>query len=419
MSMDGLTYAPDSSNGDSAAPHPDRSTLLAWWRLRSISGVGNIALNEIRSRLTNAEALSQCSPRDLIQLGLKPEQADRWHNDAALSRGFEILEDWCQHPNQGLLLAGTAGYPESLNILRDAPIFLWYRGNLSALKQPAIAMVGSRGATAGALDWTIETAAELASAGMAVVSGLALGIDGAAHRGAVSTGATIAVMGTGPDIIYPAKHRSLAASIVEHGLLLSEFSPGTKAQARHFPSRNRIISGLSSATLVVEAGIKSGTMITARMAADQGRDVLAVPGALGNPLSRGPHQLIREGALLVENAQQILEATLSTSMAFQQPHQQPHQKQQQQLPGHIPQQPALTGFTDTAENPSHAQSTNDPATSGAEAPELLTHIDFNPTPVDVIALRSARPISELLGELLMLELEGWVLQAPGGYCRVR
>ncbi|MEC9409516.1 MAG: DNA-processing protein DprA, partial [Pseudomonadota bacterium] len=210
--MDGLTYAPDSSNGDSAAPHPDRSTLLAWWRLRSISGVGNIALNEIRSRLTNPEALSQCSPRDLIQLGLKPEQADRWHNDAALSRGFEILEDWCQHPNQGLLLAGTAGYPESLNILRDAPIFLWYRGNLSALKQPAIAMVGSRGATAGALDWTIETAAELASAGMAVVSGLALGIDGAAHRGAVSTGATIAVMGTGPDIIYPAKHRSLAAS---------------------------------------------------------------------------------------------------------------------------------------------------------------------------------------------------------------
>ncbi|MEC9256035.1 MAG: DNA-processing protein DprA, partial [Pseudomonadota bacterium] len=360
-----------------------------------------------------------CSPRDLIQLGLKPEQADRWHNDAALSRGFEILEDWCQHPNQGVLLAGTAGYPESLNILRDAPIFLWYRGNLSALQQPAIAMVGSRGASASALEWTIDTAAELASAGMAVVSGLALGIDGAAHRGAVSTGATIAVMGTGPDIIYPAKHRSLAASIVEHGLLLSEFSPGTKAQARHFPSRNRIISGLSSATLVVEAGIKSGTMITARMAADQGRDVLAVPGALGNPLSRGPHQLIREGALLVENAQQILEATLSTSMAFQQPHQQPHQKQQQQLPGHIPQQPALTGFTDTAENPSHAQSTNDPATSGAEAPELLTHSDFNPTPVDVIALRSSRPISELLGELLMLELEGWLLQAPGGYCRVR
>jgi DNA processing protein len=318
------------------------------------------------------------------------------------------LEDWCQHPNQGVLLAGTAGYPESLNILRDAPIFLWYRGNLSTLQQPAIAMVGSRGASASALDWAIDTAAELASAGMVVVSGLALGIDGAAHRGAVSTGATIAVMGTGPDIIYPAKHRSLAASIVEYGLLLSEFSPGTKAQARHFPSRNRIISGLSSATLVVEAGIKSGTMITARMAADQGRDVLAVPGALGNPLSRGPHQLIREGALLVENAQQILEATLSTGMASQQP-----------LPEHIPQQPALTGFTDTAENPSHAQSTNDPATSGAEAPELLTHIDFNPTPVDVIALRSARPISELLGELLMLELEGWVLQAPGGYCRVR
>ena len=382
MSMDGLKNS------------PDRNTLLAWWRLRNITGVGNVALNDIRNQLADAKALTECSSADLTRFGLKPDQADRWQNDTSLNQGFEVLERWCQHPNQGVLLAGSADYPESLNVLRDAPIFLWYRGNLSALEQPAIAIVGSRGASAGALEWTLDTAAELASAGISVVSGLALGIDGAAHRGAVSAGATIAVMGTGPDIIYPAKHRSLAASIIEQGLLLSEFSPGTKAQARHFPSRNRIISGLSSATVVVEAGIKSGTMITARMAADQGRDVLAVPGALGNPLSRGPHQLIREGALLVETAQQILEATMTTIMPAQ--------------------QASLPGFTDNDNRT--ASATSAPV---SDAPDLLNHIDFNPTPVDVIALRSARPIPELLGELLMLELEGWLLQAPGGYCRAR
>ena len=160
MSMDGLKNS------------PDRNTLLAWWRLRNISGVGNVALNDIRNQLADAEALTECSSADLIRFGLKPDQADRWQNDASLNQGFEVLERWCQHPNQGVLLAGSADYPESLNVLRDAPIFLWYRGNLSALEQPAIAIVGSRGASAGALDWTLDTAAELASAGISVVSGL-------------------------------------------------------------------------------------------------------------------------------------------------------------------------------------------------------------------------------------------------------
>ncbi|MGB0502531.1 MAG: DNA-processing protein DprA, partial [Thalassolituus sp.] len=168
------------------------------------------------------------------------------------------------------------------------------------------------------------------------------------------------------------------------GLLLTEFAPGTKAQARHFPSRNRIISGLSIATLVVEAGIRSGTMITARMAADHGRDVFALPGAIANPMSKGPHQLIREGALLVESAKDILEA-LSLS---------------------------VNSPTSTADL--FDQNTDN---KPVDIPPLVTLVDYTPTAVDVIAIRSEYSIAELMPQLLQLELDGWLLQVPGGYCR--
>jgi DNA processing protein len=401
------------------------TVLLSWWRLRRVKGLGNITLNEVRHALASPHDLPDCTRNDLIGLGLPPDAVDAWLHDPSLSSGFDQLTQWCSVSGQGVLLAGTGAYPESLSALRDAPIFLWYRGNLNALRQQGIAMVGSRGATPGAIEWTQNTAAALAGSGITVVSGLALGIDGAAHLGAVQEGgATIAVMGTGPDIIYPARHRALADNIIHNGLLLSEFPPGTRAQARHFPSRNRIISGLSCATVVVEAGIKSGTMITARLAADQGRDVLAVPGALANPLSAGPHQLIREGAMLVENADQILD----TIMPLGQP----------SLPGMRPSYQgadysnlSFDNLTSDNLSPSAAalktQSSNtqspdiqSPVSSAPEElPDLLNHIDFNPTPIDVIALRSTRTIPELMGELLQLELDGWLQQAPGGYCRQR
>lgn len=411
------------------------TVLLSWWRLRRVKGLGNITLNEVRHALASPHDLPDCTRNDLIGLGLPPDAVDAWLHDPSLSSGFDQLTQWCSVPGQGVLLAGTGAYPEPLSALRDAPIFLWYRGNLNALNQQGIAMVGSRGATPGAIEWTQDNAAALAGSGITVVSGLALGIDGAAHLGAVQDGgATIAVMGTGPDIIYPAKHRALAGNIIHNGLLLSEFPPGTRAQARHFPSRNRIISGLSCATVVVEAGIKSGTMITARLAADQGRDVLAVPGALANPLSAGPHQLIREGAMLVENADQILD----TIMPLGQP----------SLPGMRPSyqgsaygnlssgnltsdnlSPSAAALKPQATNTqsSNTQSSNtqgpnkqSPASSAPEeVPDLLNHIDFNPTPIDIIALRSTRTIPELMGELLQLELDGWLQQAPGGYCRQR
>jgi DNA processing protein len=370
--------------------------LLAWWRLRRLSGIGNIALNDIRQNLASAHHLADQAPKqltdasldDLIRLGLPAAKAEQYFNDEALSAGFEALIEWCAVEHQGVLLAGIPPYPEALASLRDAPTLLWYRGDLNSLNAPMLAIVGSRGATPAALEWTRHAAASLAEAGLCIVSGLALGIDGAAHAGAVLSGqpsSTVAVMGTGPDLVYPARHRQLAQDIYHSGgLLLTEFAPGTKAQARHFPSRNRIISGLSVATLVVEAGIRSGTMITARMAADHGRDVFALPGAIANPMSKGPHQLIREGALLVESAKDILEAL--------------------SLPLHSPTSTADLFDQNTDNKP-------------VDIPPLVTLVDYTPTAVDVIAIRSEYSIAELMPQLLQLELDGWLLQVPGGYCR--
>lgn len=352
--------------------------LLAWWRLRRLPGVGTVTVNEIRAGLSSPADLLSLTESSLVAAGLSPQAAVAYFTDPGLSSGFERLQHWCTGEQQGVLLAGVTPYPQALSSLRDAPPLLWYQGDLSALNDPGLAIVGSRGATPAALEWTERVAAEVAAAGITVTSGLALGIDGAAHRGAVRTGRTIAVMATGPDRIYPARHQGLAREITRQGLLLTEFAPGTAPQARQFPSRNRIISGLCQAVLIVEAGIQSGSMITARLAADQGRDVLAMPGAVNNPLSAGPHQLIRDGALLVENSAQVLEA--------------------------------LGIFTSNGPVSSvHAQA----------VPVLVTLVDYSLTTTDVIGLRAQLPPAELMPQLMTLELDGWIQQIPGGYVRLR
>jgi len=398
--------------------------LYAWWRLRHLKGVGNIAINELLSRLSHPADLLSASADDLIAYGIAPALAHQWLTDASAlysgrsstdssdlalnpAHGFAALQAWrahAEHPDQGVLFVGDPNYPPALASLRDAPTFLWYRGQLECLNKPMLAMVGSRGATPAALEWTRQQACLLAEAGVTVVSGLALGVDGAAHQGALMnpnvSAATIAVMGTGADIIYPSRHRPLGDEIAQRGLLLTEFSPGTGAQSRHFPSRNRIISGLCQATLIVEANLRSGTMITARMAADQGRDVLVLPGAVANPLARGPHQLIREGATLVENASDILEV-MQTAPMPQSTHVQGIAKPKAEIPTQLAIETTAT----------------EPATT--EPPQLVSMIDFHVTPVDVIALRSGQAIASLLPALLQLELDGWIEQAPGGYCRKR
>ncbi|GGY49734.1 DNA processing protein DprA [Bacterioplanes sanyensis] len=356
--------------------------LLAWWRLRRLPRLGNTSLNELRQQLSDPRDLAQLSGEDLVQFGVNAQLAQRWCTDASLSQGFEKLQQWRQHSDGGVLLAGTPPYPEPLAALTDAPIILYYRGQLEALQQPAVAMVGSRNPSRYGIEWAQQCAGRLAAAGLTVVSGLALGIDGAAHEGAVSQGRSIAVLGCGPDIIYPKRHQSLAHSLLRQGLILSEFAPGTAPRAQQFPSRNRIISGLSGGVVVVEAALRSGSLITAHQAAEQGREVMALPGAVSNPLSQGCHQLIREGATLVQSADDVL----------------------QQL-----------GILALQSAPSEAE----PGISNQSQPGLVACVDFAPTAVDVIAVRSQLSVSELLPQLLELELAGWLRQSGGGFVRLR
>ena len=198
-------------------------------------------------------------------------------------------------------------YPPLLAAIVDPPPVLWIRGQVAAFEPPAVAIVGSRAGSSYALAVAERLGADLTARGVVVVSGLARGVDSAAHRGALTAGATIAVLGSGPDVIYPKEHESLAREIAATGLVVSELAPGTPPQPQFFPLRNRIISGLSRAVVVVEAGERSGSLITARSALDQGRDVLAVPGSILSARNRGGHALLRDGAKIVESADDILE----------------------------------------------------------------------------------------------------------------
>ena len=200
-----------------------------------------------------------------------------------------------------------AAYPPALRSLPDPPLALWVRGDPAALSLPAVALVGSRAARPAAVEVATMLAADLACCGVVVVSGLARGVDAAAHRGALGTGRTAAVLGTGVDLVYPGAHRALAEAVARAGALVSEFLPGTPPRAHHFPLRNRILSGLARAVVVVEASERSGSLITARLAAEQGREVMAVPGDVRGGANRGGHALLRDGARLVERAADVLE----------------------------------------------------------------------------------------------------------------
>ena len=379
--------------------------LFAWWRLKRLPGVGNITLNQLRLQLSSPSELLQLTSDHLLALGMKPELADRWERETDTDKDFDRLLTWSAHPNQGVLLAGTDGFPESLAVLDDAPTFLWWRGELDTLEYPAIAMVGSRNPSPYGREWAMQCAADLAKAGYCVASGLAIGIDGAAHKGALQQGRTLAVLGSGIDVVYPKRHGGMMNEIAANGLLLSEFPLGTETRAPHFPARNRIVSGLCRAVVVVEAGLPSGSLITAKLAAEQGREVMAVPGMVSNPLSRGCHQLIRDGAVLVESADQVLQEIEGFQL--------------------VPSPNRKMGQSNTSAW-QHSKSTHrtDAVTTASKPtaekpPNPVEQIDFNTTSVDVIAIRSGMAITELLGTLLELEMDGWISKEPGGYRRLR
>lgn len=291
------------------AREADLAESIAWIALDNIAGIGTQTFCQLLRTFGSPAAVFAANYAQLNKVVSEKIAADiRQGYDIAL---FSDTLEWLSQANNHFVTLADASYPKALLQISDPPPFFYAKGNLALLNQASIAIVGSRNASVQGEKNAESFAAALCESGLCIVSGLALGIDGAAHRGALRatgkhSGATIAVVGTGLDIVYPAKHRDLAHEIVQKGLVISEFSLGTPSKPQNFPKRNRIISGLSLGCLVVEANLQSGSQITARLAAEQGREVFAIPGSIHSPMAKGCHQLIKQGAKLVDSIQDIL-----------------------------------------------------------------------------------------------------------------
>jgi len=289
-------------------------------------------------------------------------------------------------------------YPEALRHIHDAPLVLFARGDVRLLSYEQIGIIGSRNATPAGLDHARRFAAELSNRNLLVTSGLALGVDGAAHAGALDAGhATIAVIGCGLDRIYPNQHRRLGERVIEEGLMVSEYPPGTPARAAHFPQRNRIISGLSRGILVVEAGLKSGSLITARMALEQGREVFAIPGSIHSPVARGCHHLIKQGARLVDTVDDILEE-LGASWS-------------------LPSGCAVSALAPVKRSGDSSVASPTQALDRREI-AVFEALGYDPQSTDALCSATGLPADQLVQSLLLLELEGLVSSAPGGFQRI-
>jgi DNA processing protein len=347
----------------------------SWVALAGIPGLGNEGLRRLLQAFGSPEEIF-AAPLHFLRQHVKPAIAEhiaQGVDEAALAP----LAEWLTHPGNDLITLADDDYPQTLLNTPDPPPLLYAKGERAFLSRAALAIVGSRHATAQGLGNAESFAEALSSAGLCIVSGMAHGIDAAAHRGGLrGPGGSIAVVGTGLDRIYPAANRELAHALAESGLLLSEFPLGTPPLAANFPRRNRIISGMSLGCLVVEASLQSGSLITARLALEQGREVFAIPGSIHAPQARGCHHLIKQGAKLAESAQDVLDEL-----------------------GHY-----------AAIQPAHRSAAQ---AAAAEHP-LLVHLGFDPMDIDSLGVRSGLTIDALSAILLQLELEGAVAALPGG-----
>jgi len=303
--------------------------------------------------------------------------------------------DWLSGPGHRLLGWQDPDYPPLLRRSPNPPAMIFLAGDACLPWHAQIAVVGSRRPSAGGRARARRFAEAFASAGWVVTSGLAEGVDAAAHEGALAFGRTLAVVGTGLDLAYPARHAGLMARVVAGGAVLSEHPPGTPARASHFPSRNRIIAGLSLGTLVVEAALRSGALITARLAAEAGREVFALPGSLDNPLARGCHRLIRDGAALVESPEEVVAALAPVAEA---------------LAGQ------LRGRLDDAGGASAAAPSVQPP-SDPDHKRLWSALGHDPTGLDELAARTGLTVASLSSMLLLMELDGRVVNEHGRYAR--
>jgi len=358
--------------------------LADWLRLSLTEGVGTRTACELMSRFGLPEAivgagfpaLQKCVPEKIAYALSGPAPDD-------MQAQIERTLAWTEAEGNHVLTLADADYPKALLSIPDPPPLLYAKGRIGLLSRPALAIVGSRSASVQGMQNAERFAHTLSASGLTVVSGLALGIDAAAHIGACSSeagfGSTIAITGTGLDLVYPAKHRSLAHRIAEQGCLLSEYPLGTPAIASNFPRRTRLISGLSVGVLVVEAALQSGSLITARSALEQGREVFAIPGSIHSPLAKGCHRLIRDGAKLVESAQDIMEELYGHGIAL-------------------------------AVRPQKATRTADTPAAAL----ILRAAGHDPASVDALAERTGLKISDVQAALLQLELERQVERLADG-----
>ena len=345
--------------------------LDPWLRLALAPGVGNTSLIRLLTAFGSPEAVL-ASGRTALSAHLSRTQCD-----SLLGEPDAVLLDatlaWLAQPGNSLMTLADADYPKSLLEIADPPAVLYCKGRRSLLNQPGLGVVGSRNATPQGVRDAEAFSRALSDAGFTIISGLALGIDAAAHRGGLAgAGSSIAIIGTGLDRIYPARNKALAHQLAETGLVVSEFALGTPPLPGHFPRRNRLISGLSRGVLVVEAAPDSGSLITARVATEQGREVFAIPGSIHSPLARGCHALIKQGAKLVESAADILD-----ELAWPQ----------------------------RLEQPTWPEQAADP---------VLDALDGAPATLDTLAQTTGLTLDALSAKLLTLELDGRIASLPGG-----
>jgi len=351
--------------------------------LARIPGVGPLAVQRLLAHFS-VEHVFQASSDSLRGCGFSDKLIEALKNPPWDKVALDL--QWLSQPENHALTLEDADYPEQLKEIADPPPLLFVKGNKDLLRRPQIAMVGSRNPSNLGVKTALEFAQALAQAGFVITSGMALGIDAASHQGALNVGGfTVAVAGTGLDRVYPACHKQLATEIAATGALVSEFPPGTTAKAGHFPRRNRIISGLCQGLLVVEAAQQSGSLITARLALEQNREVFAIPGSIQNPLARGCNALIRQGAKLVETVEDIFEELGQFNQIYN-----PVETQIQQ-----------TGLD-------------------LEQQNLLKLIPYSPITVDNLVQDSGYAVEVVSSMLLVLELQGYIAAAPGGsYYRIQ
>lgn len=373
----------------------EREELAAWLLLLRAEGLGRRRALRLLRGFGSALAVVQASA-EAIAATAGREAAVALHAAAEdLGPIVEATWRWLGDQQERRLIAlDDPRYPAKLLQAPSPPLALFAHGDVTLLQQPSISIVGSRHATAQGLENARHFSASLARAGWCVVSGLALGIDGAAHRGALDAqGSTIAVVGTGLDLVYPRRHRDLAHEIARCGLIVSEFLLGTPGIAHHFPRRNRIIASLSLGTLVIEAAMESGSLITARMANDCGREVFAIPGSIHAPQSRGCHALVRQGATLVETVDDIVNE-LRPILGGQ-----PIGRQ--------------TGGPCASQAPAEPGCPGDAVGVEPSADPVLQALAHEPASIDTLQTRTAWPMARLNAHLLQLELAGSVARMPG------